>query len=119
MPKKQIVGHSDQQELIKQAFGKKVSRDKVLSIINRDPVSKNTFESFSKADQEKILAYLSGEKTLQILYDKFFKKILDPHTHQNRVESLLSSIFGETVKIVRVLPKEGIAITGAEQLLCF
>ena len=117
MSNNHVIDQSDQ-KLIEQALGKKVSRDKIISAINRDPGTKKLFDTFSPEDQEKIIAFLAGERTLQILCDSFFKKILDPLATRERVESLLSAIYGEKVEIVEVLPKEGIVISdGGSQVI--
>jgi len=118
MSKTHISDLSDQKKLIYQALGERIPREEITTRINNDPASKELFESFSGADQEKIIGFLAGEQTLQILYDKFFKKILDPEEHRRRVEALLSAILGEKVEIMEVLPKEGIAITdGGSQVI--
>jgi len=118
MSKTHISDLSDQKRLIYQALGERIPREEITTRINNDPASKELFESFSGADQEKIIGFLAGEQTLQILYDKFFKKILDPEEHRRRVEALLSAILGEKVEIMEVLPKEGIAITdGGSQVI--
>ena len=112
-----VIDQSDQ-KLIEQALGKRISRDKIISDINGDPDTKVIFDTFSPEDQEKIIAFLAGERTLQILCDSFFKKILDPGVTPERVESLLSAIYGEKVEIVEVLPKEGIVISdGGSQVI--
>ena len=112
-----VIDQSDQ-KLIEQALGKRISRGKITSDIDRDPETKKLFDTFSPEDQEKIIAFLAGERTLQILCDSFFKKILDPIVTRDRVESLLSAIYGEKVEIVEVLPKEGIVISdGGSQVI--
>ncbi len=117
MSNNHVIDQSDQ-KLIEQALGKRVSRGKITSDIDRDPETKKLFDTFSPEDQEKIIAFLAGERTLQILCDSFFKKILDPIVTQDRVESLLSAIYGEKVEIVEVLPKEGIVISdGGSQVI--
>ena len=117
MSNNRVIDQSDQ-KLIEQALGKKVSRDKITLAINKDLRTKKLFDTFSFYDQEKIIAFLAGERTLQILCDSFFKKILDPLATRERVESLLSAIYGEKVEIVEVLPKEGIVISdGGSQVI--
>ncbi len=118
MSEKHVIDQSDQKKLINRAFGEKISREKILAKISSIPETKNLFDSFSKEDQEKIIGFLAGEQTLQILNDKFFKKILDPETTPERMESLISAIYGENVEIIEVLPKEGIVITeGGSQVI--
>ena len=118
MPNNHIIDLSDQQKLIEQALGERISREEIISGIDNDPSLKEMFYSFSVEDRKKIIAFLAGEQTLQILNDKFFKKILNPEEHRQRVEALLSAILGEKVEIIEVLPREGIAITeGGSQVI--
>ena len=70
-------------------------------------------DSFSEEDQERVLAYLAGERTLQILYDKFFQKVLSPTCHPERLQSLMSAVFGQSVEIVEILSREEMTITEA------
>ena len=53
---------------------------------------------------------------MRILYDTFFKEILDPNTTSERVEELLSLILKQKVKILKVLPLESPRL-GDEQSL--
>ena len=118
MSKVHVIDRSDQQALINKAFGERISRDRINLEISQNPVTLDLFNSFSNEDREKIIAFLAGERTLQILSDKFFKKILDPEFVPERVESLISAIYGQKVKIIEVLPKEGIIITeGGSQVI--
>ena len=50
-----VIDQSDQ-KLIEQALGKRISRGKITSDIDRDPETKKLFDTFSPEDQEKIIA---------------------------------------------------------------
>ena len=102
-----------EEQLIREAFGEPVAREKVLETIRSDEATAEIFRSFSETDRERVLAFLSGEKSLQILYDKFFQKILNPEMHPERLQSLLSAVFGQEVEIVMPLSREGMMITEA------
>ncbi|MBO4373626.1 MAG: hypothetical protein J5829_00810 [Lachnospiraceae bacterium] len=102
---------SRKRKLIRQALGKPLPREEVLEAVRSDEASSEIFRSFSEIDRERVLAYLSGEKTLQILYDKFFQKILNPDLYPERLQSLLSAVFGQKVQLVQTLPREGMMIT--------
>ena len=41
-----------------------------------------------------------------MLYDSFFKIIMDPDTVPERMEELLSLLLGQNVRILKVLPQE-------------
>ncbi len=51
--------------------------------------------------------FLCGKESLEILYDPFFKNIMDPYMHQERIEDLISAFLGEPVTIVQILPNTG------------
>lgn len=42
-----------------------------------------------------------------IFYDGFYKYVLDPERNPERLEGFLTELFGQTVIIEQVLPKEG------------
>ncbi|MCR4763615.1 MAG: Rpn family recombination-promoting nuclease/putative transposase [Lachnospiraceae bacterium] len=98
-------------------LGKSVPREDMLRQIRADSEISQIFDELRSEDQERILAYLCGEKSLQILSDKFFKKILDPLAVPERVESLLSAIYGQDVKIESVLPREGVMVQEGSQVI--
>ncbi len=108
MSKNQVKRNQDNNsKCIRKAFGPPKSREKVITEIRKTPDTYNLFKSFTDEDQEKIIQFLTGEKTLQILSDKFFQKVMNPENHPDRVESLISAIYGQKVKILKVLPREG------------
>ena len=47
------------------------------------------------------MAFCTGKKTLPVLYDTVFKKLMDPEVHRDRLEDCVSSLLGRKVKIVR------------------
>ena len=51
--------------------------------------------------QELFMAFYTGKKTLPVLYDTVFKKLMDPEVHRDRLEDCVSSLLGRKVKIVR------------------
>ncbi len=97
--------------ILRKAFGKPKKRDLVIKDISKSPETLMQFNSFSPADQERIIGFLAGETTLQILYDKFFQKVMDPVENPERVESFISALYGQKVRIVSVPPREGSMIT--------
>ncbi len=98
-------------------FGDPIPREEMLRHIHNNPDAAWEYDNLRPEDQERILGYLCGERSLQILSDKFFKKILDPSAVPERVESLLSAIYGEDVKIEAVLPPQGVMIQEGSQVV--
>ena len=91
-------------------FGDKRPRPEIISIIEKSLLYEE-WKSFSANDQESILSFLEGSQGLQILSDKFFQHVFKPDVHPERIESLISAILGQKVKIVQILSREGTAIT--------
>lgn len=68
-------------------------------------------------NQQKLLEYCTGRKSVPLTYDPFFKKIFDPQVHPERLSRLLSLLIGETVIIQHVLPHESSRILEEGSLL--
>ncbi len=66
-----------------------------------------TFQHFKEKDRNRLMNFLCGKESLEILYDPFFKNIMDPYMHQERIEDLISAFLGEPVTIVQILPNTG------------
>ena len=92
-------------------FGNPKPRTAIINEINSDPALRKLFDSFSKHDQERIMCFLEGSASLQILEDSFFQHVFRPDTAPERIESLLSAVLGQKVRIVSPLPRDGSQIT--------
>ena len=92
------------------------TREDVLKEINGNDCLLTVYQSWNKEQQELFLDYCSGQKGVRILYDPFFKEILNPDATPERVEELLSLILQQKVKILKVLPLESPRL-GDEQSL--
>ena len=92
---------------LKDILGDPISRDEAYDIICTSPIAMQLFEGLSIERQEDILAFIQGNKGLPILYDGFYKYVLDPERNPQRLESFLSDLLGQKVSIEKVLTKEG------------
>ena len=52
-----------------------------------------------------------------MLYDSFFKEIMNPEKNPERIEELLSLLLDRQVRILKVLPLEGTRLAGAHSLV--
>ncbi|MCR4763764.1 MAG: PD-(D/E)XK nuclease family transposase [Lachnospiraceae bacterium] len=102
---------------LQDVFGDPTPREDMLQYIRNNPDAAWEYDNLRPEDRERILAYLCGERSLQILSDKFFKKILDPSAVPERMESLLSAIYDEKVEIEAVLPPQGVMIQEGSQVV--
>lgn len=89
------------------ALGTPVSPEAVRKELSDQPEIYRLFQSFPSSVQEEILSFLSGQKGLEILYDRFFKHVFDCTLYPDRVEKLISVLLGQPIRIREVLPLEG------------
>ncbi len=87
-------------------LGPPVTREDALERIRQDQDAFLSFSGFPEKDQEKILEFIQGNRGLPILYDSFFKRIMNPDTHPERLEQFLSALSEQPVRIRSVLPVE-------------
>ena len=75
------------------------------------------YASWKKKYQQDFLDFCTGEKGVKVLYDSFFKEILNPEYAAGRLEDWLSVILGERVTILSVLPNDSTRIADETSLL--
>ena len=93
------------------------TREQIVKDIMDTPNLKLTFESWDNDTQEHFLDFCSGAKGVKMLYDGFFKEILDPDSKPQRLEDLLSLIFKQKILIKKVLPNDSSRIASESFLL--
>ena len=88
-------------------FGKPRTHEEVLADLksNRDTYEK--YLELTDGMKEELEGFLAGERSLNILYDNFFRKIFNPDEHRERVGRLISALIGQKVKIKAVLSRDG------------
>lgn len=92
---------------LKDILGEAISRKEALDVIKQSDFAYSKFCEFSEKNQEDILGFVQGNKGLPILYDGFYKHVLDPERNPERLEGFLTELFGQSVIIEQVLSKEG------------
>ena len=70
-----------------------------------------------ESQQEEFLQFCTGMQGVKILYDSFFKEILNPDTAPSRLEELLSLILQRHIRILHVLPNDSSRIAEENALL--
>ena len=107
----------DIMSILKDRFPMIRDREAVIDEINRNTNLKFTFDSWTADQQNRFLDYCTGERGLKICYDPFFKEIFNVEYDKSRLNDLLSSIMGERVEIISVLPNEGARISSESNLI--
>ena len=93
------------------------TRQEVLENIEGNKELKTLFFSWKKKHQEEFLDYCTGARGVKILYDSFFKYVFNPDCHRERLNTLLSVLLKQEVKVKEVLPNESIQVAAEHSLL--
>ena len=88
------------------------SSDTFNTLIKSDTSLHYSYSRFPDEWKRKLEDFMTGKKTLPMLYDATFKFIFDPSKNKERLADLISSIIGEEVEIVEVIPNESFFIEG-------
>jgi len=76
-----------------------------------------TFCTWEEKHQKEYLDICTGVKGLKLLYDTYFKAVMNPDTRPERLNDFLSEILGRKIKILKVLPSESARIASESSLL--
>ncbi|MCD7716848.1 MAG: Rpn family recombination-promoting nuclease/putative transposase [Lachnospiraceae bacterium] len=92
--------------VLKQYFPVLRTRQEALQEISRNPRLAAMFKSWEKHRQEEFLNFCSGARGCKVLYDSFFKQVMNPEKNPERLEHFLSLLLKKEVRILQVLPNE-------------
>lgn len=87
------------------------TQQEILREIHANSALKSHFDALKAPRQQEFLDFCSGAKGVRILYDSFFKAVMDPERDPSRLSDFLSLILGRKVSVVSLLPHEGGQIT--------
>ena len=76
-----------------------------------------TFCGWEEKYQKEYLDICTGVKGVKLLYDTYFKAIMNPDIRPERLNDFLSEILGKKIKILKVLPNESAKIAAESSLL--
>ena len=82
------------------------TKKEILDEISKNINLYNTFYSWDSAQQDEFLNICSGTRGVKILYDTFFKEILNPDATPERLSDFLSTLMDRKVKVKKVLPND-------------
>ncbi len=82
------------------------TREEILMEIKTNPKLSAIFESWRKDQQEYFLDICTGVKGCKLLYDTYFKEIMNPDATPERLSRLLSIILKRKVKVIKVLSND-------------
>ena len=92
-------------------------REELLDEIYNNAQLSAVFEGWKNAQREEFLDFCTGARGIKILYDSFFKEVMNPEYTPERLEAFLSVLLKRKVKIVRILPNDTTRIADETSLL--
>ena len=97
--------------MTQQIFTKR-TEEEVLFDLKASPSLFHRYLSLDEPFKRKFMDFCTGKRTLPVLYDTVFKRLMNPELHPERLESFLSCLLKTPVKIHAVLPTEDVLIDG-------
>lgn len=102
---------------LKEYFPMIREREEVLAEIVKSRTLQVRFDGWLPEQQEEFLNICTGVKGLKLLYDGFFKEIMNPEYEPDRFNDFLSDLLGQKVRVVKVLPNDSVRIADESSLL--
>ena len=102
---------------LKQYFPMIQERKEVLEKIRESRELLTMFYSWTEEQQEEFLDFCTGVKGPRMLYDGFFKEVMNPESAPEPLNEFLSLILGTPVKIHAVLPNDSTRLADESSLL--
>ena len=93
------------------------SREEILQRIYTNPRMQQLFESWTVLQQKEFLDFCSGARGIKVLYDSFFKEVMNPEYDPARLESFLTALLNRKVRIKEVLPNDSTRLSDESSLL--
>jgi hypothetical protein len=92
-------------------------RDEILREIKEDAGLLTVYSRWKESQQEEFLDICSGAKGVKILYDSFFKEVMNPESTPDRLSDFLSVVLRKKVWVLKVLPNDSVRIAAENALL--
>lgn len=102
---------------LKEYFPMLREREEVLAEIGKKKSLQHTFRRWPREQQEEFLDFCTGARGTKMLYDSFFKEIMNPEYAPQRLEELLSLLLKKQVKILQALPNDSTRLADESSLL--
>ena len=102
---------------LKQYFPMIQERKEVLEKIHDKKELLKMFYSWTEEQQEEFLDFCTGVKGPRMLYDGFFKEVMNPESAPERLNEFLSLILDTPVRIHAVLPNDSTRLADESSLL--
>ena len=103
--------------ILQQCFPEIRTREAVIREISESEKLRSVWVKWNDQQQKEFLDCCTGAKGVRILYDAFFKEVMNPETAPERLEELLSLILRQKIRILKVLPNDSTRIADENSLV--
>lgn len=93
------------------------TREEIEREIQENRRLSEIYEEWNEQQKKVFLDCCTGVRGVKVLYDSFFKEIMNSEYTPQRLEELLSLVLGQRVKVVQVLPPDSARIADENSLL--
>ena len=93
------------------------TEETILQDLMERPGAYRMYQSWNEELRNRFMDFCTGKKTLPVLYDTIFKKLMNPDTHPERLEDCISCLLKQKVTIQTVLPVEDILMDGSSTMV--
>ena len=105
------------QTKLRQYFPMLRTREEILKEIDANVKLTERFYSWKEEQRQEFLDFCTGVRGVKMLYDSFFKEIMNPETVPERLEEFLSILLHKRVKILEILPGDSTRLADEQSLL--
>ena len=92
-------------------------KDSIYQTIMNNATLTNYWHQWTDARREEFLNWCSGAKGVKLLYDSFFKEVMNPEYAPERLNALLSVLLQKNVRVLKVLPTDSTRIANEQSLV--
>ena len=78
----------------------------ILNDINSDPVLKRKFHRWKPEHRELFLDACTGVHGVRVLYDSFFKEVMNPETAPERLISFIEAVLEISIRSIKILAND-------------
>ena len=102
---------------MKQKIFMQRTEEEVLRELREMPGAYRMYQGWNEELRERFMSFCMGKKTLPVLYDAVFKKLMNPDTRPERLEDCISCLLKQKVMIQTILPMEDILMDGVSTMV--
>ena len=93
------------------------TEEEIFRELKEHPGTYRIYQNWNEELRNRFMAFCMGKKTLPVLYDTVFKKLMNPDTHPERLEDCISCLLKQQVTIQTVLPMEDVLMDGESTMV--